>query len=144
VVLLFYSVTSGQIWTEANVRAAIAALMSLDCSALDNSDETPGGQTHYRKTLAASFLLRAFFKVTHDLSERVADVLRFETRTDLPMVPEVISENLSAADSFVTMEAPVSHGQQVHTNRCIFVLMHLTTGSIESEMQPLLSNTCCS
>lgn len=98
-------------WCNASIEGVFN---TLKCE-LFLPEQVPGGQAEYRMSLAASFLFRAYLKIT----QQVENWLSNNDGLNLPRLPEIDAREQSAGDSFVTLEKPPTTASQkfIHTTK---------------------------
>ena len=96
-----------QPWTMATIERALHTLKDE----LSLPEDVPGGQAEYRVSLSVSFLFKSFFVVTNELSQYIAGL----DGANLPLVPVLRAQDVSASENFVTADKPASRGEQHFT-----------------------------
>jgi xanthine dehydrogenase/oxidase len=107
----------GQIWSADTFAQARRVLMDE----LYLPEDVPGGQTEYRRTLAASFLFKFYLATTVEIAkdvERLAAMLQCggegEYKMPLPAPPMLDDSDVSGAEQFVSRRKPAIEGTQVY------------------------------
>jgi xanthine dehydrogenase/oxidase len=94
-------------WTEENIRRAAHELFPE----LALPETVPGGQAAYRMSLASSFLLRSYLKISEDLAA-------LSSHHDITIKPPLVpSDEASGAQGFVTQPKVASRGEQEYFQR---------------------------
>ena len=88
--------------------ATITEAMKLISADAPLPDNVPGGQAQYRRTLAASFLLKFFVQTSLNLAADVAA----SSDSSLPEPPLIDERDKSGADSFMSAKKPSMSGTQ--------------------------------
>ena len=95
----------GHPWERNSIQHALGVLQEE----LRLPETVPGGQAEYRLALSSSFLFKAFFIVTSQLTDHI------QLDNTKPVPPAVSSSDISASTNFITDPKPSSRGQQSFT-----------------------------
>ena len=81
-------------------------------------DDVPGGQPHFRKALACSFLYKLYLMTSKAIKEDLLlidkDPTLFTHTSPMPPVPKIDGVELSASESFIAQKKPSTKGTQTY------------------------------
>ncbi len=105
----------GKPWTSETFTAARKHLMQE----LNLPNDAPGGQTEYRRSLAASFLFKFFLSFTLEIAKDIEKVNNglirgLETFSALPDPPLLAQPDISGVSYFLPSNKPKMQGTQVY------------------------------